>query len=319
MKFSSQSAALAIIFGVAATAMGAGVAALGPAPQSLNLEPIPPAHTLATPITQTPPTPRSAPAIPRAVPERATSTQRPERSTVKAPEVFLQLARKDQQQRAESYSPQTLILRNEAVPGTDFYPVLERLRRAVRDRDAAFLRQIADPNINLTFGRPIMLDDLDIKNTEAIVWRKLERALNPGCALDSIPSGSYWACPVTFLAPAKNPEVDAFRDIVVVGTDVAVRETPSLKGKLITRVSNAVLHAQGLTYNPEKLSAAEANAIQDWYDLSTTNEGWQYVSLPDGRKGFISSRYAFSPIGYRAIFNKDDAGNWKMTAFVAGD
>jgi hypothetical protein len=32
----------------------------------------------------------------------------------------------------------------------------------------------------------------------------------------------------------------------------------------------------------------------------------------------VSSRYAYSPIGYRAIFAKVD-GAWKMQAFVSGD
>ena len=70
----------------------------------------------------------------------------------------------------------------------------------------------------------------------------------------------------------------------------------------------------------ENLSEAEDAQLSDWYKASETDQGWKFVSLPDGRKGFISSRYAHSALGYRAIFQRDpETDRWIMNAFVAGD
>jgi hypothetical protein len=42
------------------------------------------------------------------------------------------------------------------------------------------------------------------------------------------------------------------------------------------------------------------------------------VRLPDGRAGFVDSRFVRSPIDYRAAFARID-GRWQMTLFLAGD
>jgi len=46
--------------------------------------------------------------------------------------------------------------------------------------------------------------------------------------------------------------------------------------------------------------------------------GWSGIELPDGRTGFVSSRYVRSPIDHRALFQFHD-GRWWLTAYVAGD
>jgi hypothetical protein len=46
--------------------------------------------------------------------------------------------------------------------------------------------------------------------------------------------------------------------------------------------------------------------------------GWTPILLPDGQRGFVSGRYAYAPLGYRALFQKVK-GQWQMQALIAGD
>lgn len=46
--------------------------------------------------------------------------------------------------------------------------------------------------------------------------------------------------------------------------------------------------------------------------------GWTWVKLRDGRTGYISAPYAWSPVDYRAFFEQTD-GRWRLAAFVTGD
>jgi hypothetical protein len=42
------------------------------------------------------------------------------------------------------------------------------------------------------------------------------------------------------------------------------------------------------------------------------------VKLPDGRSAWLAGRDVYSPVGWRAFFEKRK-GHWLMTLFVAGD
>ncbi len=48
------------------------------------------------------------------------------------------------------------------------------------------------------------------------------------------------------------------------------------------------------------------------------SNGWEAIRLPDGRTGYIATRYVRRPIDYRAIFIKR-SGRWLLKALVAGD
>ncbi len=234
------------------------------------------------------------------------------------PEVIRRLARQAQAEPAQPYQPQSVVIRDEITPGSDFDRFRAKLRVAVRDRDADFLRQVADEHINLSFGAGMTLEKR-LAEPNAALWQELERSIGGDCAPDgNAPDSDYWACPASFVVDAYHPEIDPYMTVYVDGADVAVRQLPSTSSPVLARLSNSILQAATLPWN-ESLSESEDAQLAAWYQASETAEGWKFVSLPDGRKGFVSSRYAYSSLGYRAIFQKDKTGNWAMTAFVAGD
>jgi len=238
------------------------------------------------------------------------------------PPVIRRLALKAQTETVKPYRPQAVTIRDEVPPGSSFDRFRTRLRQAVRDRDADFLRQIAREDISLSFGRDITLEQRLSEPNDAL-WNELERAIGGDCATDGSGYGSeqshdYFACPASFVTETNHPDIDPYMTVYVNGTDVAVRQLPSTNSPVLLRVSNSILQSTTLPWD-EALTQQEDQQLNAWYQASETTSGWKFVSLPDGRKGFISSRYAYSALGYRAVFQPDDAGDWTMTAFIAGD
>lgn len=309
---------------------GAGIAMnkpsnlLGQEPASITIaEPATSATPEQPPLTQPPtaatqPTEPSSQSQPVAGSNPATPPAAPVPAAPALPDVIRRLALKAQAEPAQPYQPQSVAIRDEIAPGSDFDSFRARLRLAVRDRDADFLRQVADENISLSFGRGMTLETR-LAEPDAALWQELDRAIGGDCAPDgNAPNADYWACPASFVVDAYHPEIDPYMTVYVDGTDVAVRQLPSQNSPVVSWVSNSILQSVTLPWN-ESLSEAEDAQLSDWYQASETAEGWKFVSLPDGRKGFVSSRYAYSALGYRAIFQRDEAGRWTMTAFIAGD
>jgi hypothetical protein len=208
---------------------------------------------------------------------------------------------------ASPYPRRPIELVDRVRTGSSFDQFRQRLRQAVVDRDAPFLRQIAAPDISLSFGRPISIEQLNIANPNAVVWRHLERILNTGCAptqaVDS--SNEAWSCPHV----AESASGDPFSDIHVVGTDVNVRSQPNTASAVVAVLSNEIVQ-----HDPQqgaRLSRQDWEAIETW-------DGWRPVITPEGIRGFVSSRYAYLPTGYRARFEQRQ-GQWIMTSFIAGD
>lgn len=241
----------------------------------------------------------------------------PAPATAPLPDVIRRLALQAQAEPAQPYQPQSVAIRDEIAPGSDFDRFRNQLRLAVRDRDADFLRQIADEQIQLSFGTGVTLEKR-LAEPNAALWQELDRAIGGDCAPDGPADRGFWACPASFVTEAYHPEIDPYMTVYVDGTDVAVRQLPSTNSLVVARVSNSILQFATFPWN-ESLSAAEDAELNAWYQASETAQGWKFVSLPDGRKGFVSSRYAYSALGYRAIFQQDEAGGWEMTAFIAGD
>lgn len=214
-----------------------------------------------------------------------------------------------------------LYYRNPITPGSSFDQFLTDLSQAVRDRDASFIRAIAHPDIRLSFGEPLPLSALDLDDPNAPVWQQLERAIAPGCILQTdqpyddpaVVRGDSQTviCPYTYgLEGYDVTPSGAYQDpVYVVATNVNVRSQPSAESAIVGQASREVL-------------AFESSLTDGWTDdqwqAIETLEGWIPVRLPNGTAGFVSSRYAYTSYSYRAFFT-DAYGDWQMMLFVSGD
>lgn len=214
---------------------------------------------------------------------------------------------------AQPYSRRPAVLNDLAKPNTSFYEFRNRLRQAVKERDAEYIRAIAAPNIKLSFGLPMRLDELDLDNPNSLFWKRLERIINIGCApfegspeIVATANAQVWICPHLFQAVQID---DPYTDIFIVGENVNVRSQPSTDSPAIAVLSNEVVRVDPMGF--EILSQEQREVLE-------TNRGWRPIITPQGDRGFVSSRYAYSPMGYRAYFVNEGDG-WFMTVFLVGD
>uniref|UniRef100_B8HTJ1 SH3b domain-containing protein n=1 Tax=Cyanothece sp. (strain PCC 7425 / ATCC 29141) TaxID=395961 RepID=B8HTJ1_CYAP4 len=209
---------------------------------------------------------------------------------------------------AAAYPRRPFVLKDQVPPSSSFAQFRQRLLQAIRDRDARFIQSIADPQIKITFGKPIPFSQLGFNNPQSLVWPRLERIITIGCSPYEAPAGQQinaWQCPHVSQAALGDP----FSDIYIVGTDVNVRALPQSNGAIVDVLSNEVVKANPAGF--ERMSKQQREESQ-------TFAGWQPIITPKGIHGYVSSRYAYFPAGYRARFENKN-GHWKMTVFITGD
>ena len=193
-------------------------------------------------------------------------------------------------------APLQLLPVDEAYKRPDFFSFRAQLQRAIAMRDTTALLAAVDPNIKNSFGGNDGLDEFKtmwkIGQPDSGIWEELGTVLSMG--------GSFFD-EHTFVAPyvfSKWPEsVDSFEHIAIVGANVRVRSEPKPDAPPIDAVSFVILPVAS--------------------DARVTDEAWRAVKI-ESRVGFVSSRFARSPIDYRAIFS-GQSGQWRLVTFVAGD
>jgi hypothetical protein len=160
---------------------------------------------------------------------------------------------------------------------------LAKLKDAVAKEDRSVLLPLVHPQIKLGFG-----GDDGIANFRPD-WPLLRRLLAMGGAWQ----GDLFSLPYVF---AKFPEdLDAFDYAAITGKGVWLRERPSIDSRGLRQLS------------------------YDIVKVDDQGEAWWKVQTLNGARGYVSSRFIASPVGYRAIFQKNERGEWKMFALLAGD
>lgn len=220
----------------------------------------------------------------------------------------------------------SIVLRDEVVPGSEFDQFRQKLRQAIQARDAEFVAALLPASgVSLGFGAPLAIDELDLQNPNALLWSILEKALTPGCdqltdqtieAYSSSDGESEgWVCHnlnqlfyEQYPAPETAQGVEyELSQVIVVGKDVNVRAQPSTNSDVIGILSNEVVEFDRTAWeeSPDNRSP----------DLVS---GWTPVILPNDRSGYVSNRYAYSPLGYRVLFGKVE-GQWQILHIPGGD
>jgi hypothetical protein len=203
--------------------------------------------------------------------------------------------------KREKYPRQPLDLVDKARPGSDFYQFRERLRQAVRERNARFIRSITTPDIRLSFGKnSSTISDINLENPNEPIWPKMEKALSTGCYRKN---GRHeaWGCP--HVSSVWHEHLEPSDYVAIAGERVNVYSQPSINSPIVDILSNEAVKKDRDSF-PRS-------------DLNNPNL-WTAIILPNGSRVYIQNRYVYDPIGYRAFFHKGKGG-WMMNAFIAGD
>lgn len=177
-----------------------------------------------------------------------------------------------------------------------------RLLAAIAARDTAAVLGAFAPDARLSFGG-------DAPGPEGVrrlwlgrgragpeLWATLTRVLGMGSVRDTV--GAFVSAPYVYNGWPEG--VDPFTHGAVVGEGVRVRNAPRLDGEVLTSLSYAVV------------------PVEDWGRGGDGALGWARVTLADGQTGYVSTEYLWSPVDYRAGFEKQGA-SWRIVFFLAGD
>ena len=180
----------------------------------------------------------------------------------------------------------------------EFSRIRQQVQKAVDKRDLQGLISLMSEDVRVTFGGqsgPERFSDFWTASDQDrdLLWAKLASALRLGCAQAVDGEGKpYRAIPAMFVT---GDGLDGFSTWA------------SLPG--------AVLRAK-----PDEKAAARMR-LPSWTVLSEVEHdggSWIEVRTPKGRSGYVSTEEVRSLLDYRLVFGRRD-GQWRITAFIAGD
>ena len=210
------------------------------------------------------------------------------------------------------------------VAGSDFARFRDRLQRAIRNRDTAFVQSILPPEgIGLGLETPLPVADLQLEQRDGWFWKLLEKMMRlDSCELEdypgSIPDAAVWACPnIANTFYRQNPPAlpmaeidDQSSHVIVIGQGVNVRIQPRVGTPIVGVLYNEVVAFDQLTWNQQERQIRRT--------LSDPMTGWTPVILPNHVQGYVYNRYAYKLPDPRALFENVD-GEWRLFHIVMGE
>lgn len=177
-----------------------------------------------------------------------------------------------------------------------------RALRAAAEKDAVFIKSILDKDIRVDFGGGSGVKDFlkswDGLSAASDFWAEFEYALKHGGEFAKMKNRGpkqFWA---PYIYASFPDDLDGTVYAAVTGENVRLRAKPDASSKVLGQLS--------------------FNIVKTIYNDGTSNAKWVEIETLGGKRGWVSTDYVRSPIGYRACFAKI-GGEWKLTIFVAGD
>ena len=89
------------------------------------------------------------------------------------------------------------------------------------------------------------------------------------------------------------------------GAGVRLRSGPGLSTQILKTLSYDLVKLVEMTPTEETIGGE--------------THPWIKVQLADGTEGFLYGKFYRSPLDFRAGFQQDEAGQWKLVRLLAGD
>ena len=183
---------------------------------------------------------------------------------------------------------------DESASDPSFLAFKVRLLAALERKDVTALMAALDPKVRTSFGegdgittfrRHWRVD----RPAQSKVWSELAAVLRLGATRDE----TEFIAPYVFTHFPKT--LDAYSHAAVVQPGAVLRKSAAPKAAPVATLDYHIVQLVGQPVN-----------------------GWREVRTTDGATGWLPQRSLRSPLEYRAFFEKRN-GQWKLTAFIAGD
>jgi len=209
------------------------------------------------------------------------------------------------QSNAPMFAPQ-----DGSINDASLQEYLRDLAQAVQQQDAPKLLILLDPHIATGFDASGGLDTFKERwhpETKAsVLWPMLHQMLELGGTRLQQQGGDSSNFALPYVYSAWPDSLNAFTYRAVVHNGAILREEPAANAAAVCALSRVIL----------KVDYSKSYPQQD----NVREKEWWYVTSPDGQlKGYLYKSDLYSPVGYRALFNKNKQGQWHMTALVSGD
>ena len=194
---------------------------------------------------------------------------------------------------------------DEGAKDASFKAFRNRLIEAVKQRNTRFVVSVLHPKVQLSFGGHSGVRDFremwKPDSPDSTLWNELSVILSLGGTFSTSEGKRVFWSPYTF--STFPDDLDATEHAPIVGENVRVRSQPNTTARIVTNLSYDIVKATFL--------------------VSGTNRhddipGWVKVVVPDGRNGYVASKFIRSAIDYRLGFQRI-RGKWLITTFIGGD
>lgn len=199
--------------------------------------------------------------------------------------------------KAETYKEAVLEPVNDMKEGSEFAIFIAEFKKALKTEDEEYIKSHIHPDIQISSDGHIGWSGLasywSLDESDTAFYRVLNSTLKYGLVNMSEGNAEIYIAPYVFWNFPD--DYDNLTFSVCVGSGVNVRNKPTTDSKILTQ----------LTYNIVKVLGEENN--------------WTKIQMPNGDRGYVSSTYIRSPIGYRARFIKKNEGEWYLDLFMKGE
>jgi len=193
---------------------------------------------------------------------------------------------------------------------------INHLKGAAANKDVKWITSQLDKEVMSSFDGSndvkSFIENWEVDMDTSQFWPLLSRALEIGGSYVNDPNDETGRYKVVYpyvynYEPAL--EDDPYALGCIVGKNVNLRESPDTKAAVKTQLTYDVV---SFLYDEEGETRAGTNQYgnPEWYLVETYDHKF---------KGWVNWKFVYSINGPRLFLFKNQAGNWRISAFVAGD
>lgn len=193
----------------------------------------------------------------------------------------------------------------------------KNLLKAIEERDKHFLYSALDFHVVATLDSRGGLDDFKNEwspdQDSSIMWPMMKRVIELGGVFlndTADQSGRFqFVFPYVYNMPL-DIEDDYYNIGVVTGKNVNLRSSPDTAGPIKSKLTYDVIWFVEEDLTGKTKSGTNKYGNPEWYLVETYDRS---------QRGWVNWKYVYSPMDCRMFLYKTDKGEWKISAFVAGD
>lgn len=207
--------------------------------------------------------------------------------------------------------------RDETILDPSLQTFTNQLIKWIDDRDIHSLTKVMDIQVHGTISGDGGLDEFlntwDLRDKNNVSWLLLRRVIEMGGVylndtLDE--TGRYhFVFPYVYDIPL-DIEDDFYNIGVITGAKVNVRIGPGTSNPVKTQLDYDVVWFVTDDLAGQTTMGKNPFGDPEWYLVETYNHDV---------RGWVNWQYVYSPTWYRLFLYKDTKGEWKISAFLAGD